>query len=49
MLDGKIRDAIKEIATQVGYSDRYFFSKDFKRLAGISPREFRAQETVKEI
>ena len=42
------RDAIKEIATQVGYSDRYFFSKDFKRLAGISPREFRAQETMKE-
>ena len=42
------RDAIKEIATQVGYSDRYFFSKDFKRLAGISPRVFRAQESGKE-
>jgi AraC-like DNA-binding protein len=42
------RDAIKEIATQVGYSDRYFFSKDFKRIAGVSPRVFRAQETVKE-
>jgi len=42
------RDAIKEIATQVGYNDRYFFSKDFKRLAGISPRVFRAQESVKD-
>jgi AraC-like DNA-binding protein len=42
------RDAIKEIASQVGYSDRYFFSKDFKRLTGVSPRVFRAQETVKE-
>jgi len=41
-------DAIKEIATQVGYSDRYFFSKDFKRLTGMSPRVFRDQESVKE-
>ena len=40
------RDAIKEIATQVGYGDHYFFSKDFKRLAGVPPREYRRRETM---
>lgn len=38
------RDAIEEIATQVGYSDRFFFSRDFKKLTGFSPREFRNRE-----
>jgi len=37
-------DAIKEIAGQVGYADRFFFSKDFKQLAGLTPREFRDRE-----
>jgi transcriptional regulator GlxA family with amidase domain len=38
------RDAVHEIAQQVGYSDRYFFSKDFKQIVGVSPREFRRRE-----
>jgi len=36
-------DAIKEIAEQTGYSDRFFFSKDFKRLTGHAPREYSAR------
>ena len=40
-------DAIKEIAEQTGYSDRFFFSKDFKRLTGHTPREFRQREQSK--
>lgn len=37
-------DAIKAIAEQVGYADRFFFSKDFKQLTGLTPREFRHRE-----
>lgn len=36
--------AIKEIAEQVGYADRYFFSKDFKQHTGLTPRQFRQRE-----
>ena len=38
------RDAVQEIAQQVGYADRYFFSKDFTKMVGVSPREFRRRE-----
>lgn len=38
------RDDVKEIAEQVGYTDRYFFSKDFKRHTGVTPSQFRARE-----
>ena len=37
-------DDIKEIAEQVGYADRYFFSKDFKKHTGFTPSQFRARE-----
>jgi AraC family transcriptional regulator, arabinose operon regulatory protein len=37
-------DEIKEIAAQVGYADRYFFSKDFKRHTGVTPGQYRARE-----
>ena len=40
-------DAIKEIAEQVGYRDRFFFSKDFRQLTGHTPREFRQREQSK--
>ena len=37
---------IKEIAEQTGYHDRYFFSKDFKKHTGQTPREFRTREAT---
>ncbi len=37
-------EPIKEIARQCGYRDPYFFSKDFKRLAGAPPSDYRKQE-----
>lgn len=40
-------DAIKEIAAQVGYGDHYFFSKDFKQLTGVPPRDYRRREAAR--
>lgn len=37
-------EPIKEIARQCGYRDPYFFSKDFKKVAGSSPTDYRANE-----
>jgi AraC-like DNA-binding protein len=37
-------DEIKQIGEQVGYTDRFFFSKDFKRITGMTPKEFRVSE-----
>lgn len=37
-------DPIKEIARQVGYSDQFFFSKDFKKMTKLTPTQFRIQE-----
>lgn len=34
-------DGIEKIAFEVGYKDSFTFSKSFKRLAGVSPRDFR--------
>ena len=39
-------DPIERIAAQVGYNDRFFFSRDFKKLTGYSPREFRRREAA---
>jgi AraC-like DNA-binding protein len=38
------RETIKQIAEQVGYADRFFFSKDFKRYTGTTPGAFRSRE-----
>jgi AraC family transcriptional regulator, arabinose operon regulatory protein len=32
---------IKEIAAQLGYDDQYYFSRVFKSVHGIAPREYR--------
>jgi AraC-like DNA-binding protein len=37
----------KEIASQVGYAARYFFSKDFKKHTGFTPTQYRAREAVR--
>ncbi len=37
-------DSIKEISRQVGYSDQFFFSKDFKKCTGLTPTDFRRRE-----
>lgn len=39
------RDSIKEVAEQVGYSDQFYFSRDFKHHTGMSPSDFRKHET----
>jgi AraC-like DNA-binding protein len=41
---GDTEDPVQWIAEQVGYRDRFFFSKDFKRLTGYAPREYRRRE-----
>ncbi len=37
---------IQEVAGQVGYGDRFFFSKDFRRLVGMTPKEYRERERI---
>jgi AraC-like DNA-binding protein len=37
---------IEEIATKVGYSNMYHFSKQFKRTLGLSPSSYRQQYVV---
>jgi AraC family transcriptional regulator of arabinose operon len=32
---------IKDIAFMLGYKDQYYFSKDFQKIMGISPRNYR--------
>ncbi|WP_068786281.1 response regulator transcription factor [Paenibacillus phocaensis] len=39
--------AISEISDRVGYSDPSYFTKVFKKLKGMSPREYRRQQLVK--
>ncbi|MBY0503291.1 MAG: AraC family transcriptional regulator [Bryobacteraceae bacterium] len=43
---GDTADPIQWIAQAVGYRDRFFFSKDFKKLTGFTPTEFRARERL---
>lgn len=38
------RDPIRAIAEQLGYGDQFYFSRDFKKLVGLSPRHYRRQE-----
>jgi AraC family transcriptional regulator of arabinose operon len=38
------RDHISRIAEKVGYADPHYFSRDFKKLVGVAPREYRRRE-----
>lgn len=37
------RSRISEISSQVGYNDGNYFSKSFRKYAGVSPSEYREQ------
>lgn len=37
--------AVHEIALEVGYSDPYYFSRIFKKVMGMSPRQYRQSPT----
>ena len=43
---GDTADPIQWIAQAVGYRDRFFFSKDFKKLTGVTPTQFREREKL---
>lgn len=40
-------DSVKEIARQCGYSDQFYFSRDFTRMVGCSPTDFRERKSAK--
>ena len=35
--------SVKEIAAKIGFGDRSHFSREFKKLCGLSPSDFRAR------
>lgn len=37
-------DTIARIAEETGYYDQFYFSRDFKRMTQVSPREYRQRE-----
>ncbi len=41
-------DPVKEVAFQVGYANALYFSSEFRRLVGESPREFRRRCQTRE-
>jgi len=36
---------VYEVAYMVGYTDTKYFSKEFKKLYGVSPRDYKLQQT----
>lgn len=40
-------ERIRVIAEQVGYRDPFYFSRDFRKLVGVSPRRYRNQEQAR--
>lgn len=46
---GSTRCSISEIASECGFSDRYAFSKAFRKYTGISPVRYRSSKTIPEL
>jgi two-component system response regulator YesN len=42
LIEGELK--IYEISDAVGYSDSYYFSKVFKKITGLSPKDYAAQQ-----
>ena len=40
--------ALKQVAAEVGFNDVYYFSRTFKKIAGISPSNYRRQKKHRE-
>jgi AraC-like DNA-binding protein len=40
------RYSVKQVASQVGFSDTHYFSRSFRELTGLSASEFRARDTL---
>lgn len=40
-------EPIRDIAEEVGYRDPLYFSRDFKKLVGVSPADYRRQEHIR--
>ncbi len=38
---------IYEVANMLGYSDQYYFSRIFKKIVGVSPKEYRKDDSVR--
>ena len=44
-----IDSRVSEVANQVGYDDPYYFSRIFKKVIGVSPRDYKNGNYVPEI
>ena len=40
------RYSVKEVASQVGFSDSHYFSRSFKELTGVSPSQYRSKDPL---
>jgi AraC family transcriptional regulator, arabinose operon regulatory protein len=41
------REPVRDVAGEVGYADPFHFSRDFSKVVGVCPRQYRQQEQAK--